>query len=96
MPEPAVTEAGRARLAGIGIDMVLLERGRRSVCRHCLDWSERRSHLGGALGAAVLEHLVAQGWARRGEGRVVAFTPAGTKAFAAAYGLDAEATAAVA
>jgi DNA-binding transcriptional ArsR family regulator len=75
--EPVVTEAGRGHFAGLGIDVAALERGRRPVCRVCLDWSERRSHLGGALGAALLEHILQQRWARRLEGRVIAFTPAG-------------------
>ncbi len=86
--EPKVTETGRRRLSGIGIDMVALDRGRRPVCRSCLDWSERRSHLGGALGAAVLERIVGQRWASRGEGRVVSFSAAGSQAFASAFDLD--------
>lgn len=87
--EPAVTAAGRDGLAGVGIDVGALGRGRRPVCRGCLDWSERRSHLGGALGAAVLDLVVErQGWARRGEGRVVTFTAAGSRAFDAAFGLE--------
>ena len=85
--EPAVTPAGRGRLAaGIGIDVGALERLRRPVCRACLDWSERRTHLGGALGAAILERVLEARWARREEGRVVTFTEAGSRAFAAAFG----------
>lgn len=83
--EPGVTAAGRSRLAGIGIDMDALERGRRPVCRSCLDGSERRNHLGGALGAAVLERIVGQRWVSRAEGRVVSFTAAGSRAFASAF-----------
>lgn len=85
--EPEVTAAGRGCLAEIGIDMDALERGRRPVCRSCLDWSERRSHLGGALGAAVLQHIVGQRWASRAEGRIVSFTTAGSQAFASAFNL---------
>lgn len=85
--EPEVTAAGRGRLAALGIDVAALERGRRPVCRSCLDWSERRSHLGGALGAAILERIVGQRWARREEGRVVAFTASGSRAFAEAFDL---------
>ena len=85
--EPEVTAAGRGRLAGIGIDMNALERGRRPVCRSCLDWSERRSHLGGALGAAVLERIVGHRWASQAEGRIVSFTAAGSQAFASAFNL---------
>lgn len=82
-----LTPSGRSVLTAIGIDVQGLERGRRPVCRACLDWSERRSHLAGALGAAIFDHVLARRWARRGEGRVVAFTSAGVKAFNAAFGL---------
>lgn len=84
---PQVTAAGRHCLAGIGIDMDALERGRRPVCRCCLDWSERQSHLAGALGAAILSIVVERRWARREVGRTLAFTPVGSQAFAAAFGL---------
>jgi DNA-binding transcriptional ArsR family regulator len=86
--EPAVTAKGRRFLAELGIDVDGLARGRRVLCRPCLDWSERRSHLGGALGAALLDWMIARRWARRGEGRVVAFTPAGSRAFARAFNLS--------
>ena len=85
--EPALTGAGRVFFEALGLDVAALERGRRPLCRACLDWSERRSHLAGALGAAVLAHVTGAGWARRAEGRVVAFTPAGAHAFDAAFGL---------
>lgn len=85
---PALTPLGRQKIAGLGIDIARLERGRRPVCRTCLDWSERRPHLGGALGAAVLEHVLARRWARRGEGRVVDFSHAGARAFAASFGAE--------
>ena len=75
-----LTDKGRATFTAFGIDLPTLERGRRPMLRPCLDWSERRSHLGGALGAAVLTHLLARGWARRGVGRVIVITPAGDRA----------------
>jgi DNA-binding transcriptional ArsR family regulator len=86
--EPGVTAVGRRRLAGMGVDIPSLQRGRRPLCLSCLDWSERRSHLGGALGAAVLDLIVERRWARREAGRVMAFTPAGAAAFAAAFDLS--------
>jgi DNA-binding transcriptional ArsR family regulator len=61
--------------------------GRRPECRTCLDWSERRNHLAGALGAAILQHVLAQGWAKRGPGRVIAFDGRGAAAFDKAFGL---------
>lgn len=85
-----VTPAGQAVFVGLGVDVELLARGRRPLCRSCLDWSERRAHLGGALGARLLDAIFARGWARRGEGRVVAFTPSGARAFEAAFGTPAD------
>jgi DNA-binding transcriptional ArsR family regulator len=74
----AVTEAGRPRFAAFGVDMDALETQSRPLCRTCLDWSERRTHLGGALGAALLTALEAKGWVRRTAGsRAVQVTPIG-------------------
>ncbi|MCV0396541.1 MAG: winged helix-turn-helix domain-containing protein [Rhizobiaceae bacterium] len=83
----AVTADGRRFFADLGIDMAKLEKGRRPVCRACLDWSERRSHLAGALGKALLQAIVERGWARRSESRVLVFTPSGERAFAEAFAL---------
>ncbi len=75
-----MTENGRRFFAGSGIDLAAIERGRRELCRCCLDWSERRSHLGGALGAAVFEHILARGWAvREAKTRIVRFSAAGER-----------------
>jgi DNA-binding transcriptional ArsR family regulator len=81
----SVTDLGRAFLTHFGVDLAALERARRPLCRACLDWSERRSHLGGALGAALLERLIALGWIVRGDGRVLAVTEAGQQGFADAF-----------
>ena len=68
--------------------IALLER--RPLCRECLDWSERRSHLAGSLGRALLSRFEDSGWARREPGtRVVAFSPQGAAAFARAFPLEA-------
>lgn len=82
---PRLTDEGHGFLAGLGIE--LGAGSRRPLCRTCLDWSERRHHLAGRLGAAILDHVIARGWARRGEGRLVSFTPQGAAAFDAAFGL---------
>ena len=82
---PALTAAGREKLAEIGIDLSAIEHGRRPLCRACLDWSERKSHLGGALGAAILDHALSRGWVARGDGRIVRFSPRGAAAFDAAF-----------
>ena len=81
-----LTREGRAFAAGFGIDVAALEGGRRPLCRSCLDWSERKSHLAGALGAALLDEIVRRGWARREAGRVVKFSPDGARRFDAAFG----------
>ncbi len=47
---PSLTDKGRNAFSGIGIDLDALERKRRPLCLHCLDWSERRHHLAGGLG----------------------------------------------
>jgi DNA-binding transcriptional ArsR family regulator len=83
----AMTEAGRVAFTRFGVDLAALARSRRPLCRRCLDWSERQSHLGGALGAAVLARLLDRGWARREAGRVLTITPAGLGALAT-LGLD--------
>ncbi|PIE10723.1 MAG: transcriptional regulator [Rhodobacterales bacterium] len=54
--------------------------------RDCLDWSERRSHIGGALGRALLSEMRGAGWLRPADGsRVIAFTPEGAQRFARAF-----------
>jgi DNA-binding transcriptional ArsR family regulator len=65
-----------------GIDVAMLSSARRPVCRGCLDWSVRRSHLAGSLGEAILSQAFAERWARREpDGRVIAFSPQGRQAF---------------
>ena len=86
----ALTTKGRAFFADFGIDLAALDKGRRPVCRACLDWSERHSHLGGALGAAILSRMIATGWIRRETGRVLTFTCEGVERFQAAFTRSAE------
>jgi DNA-binding transcriptional ArsR family regulator len=83
--EIALTDAGRVWFEGFGIAVADLEGARRPVCLHCLDWSERRHHLAGALGSAMLDELLHRDWLRRGPGRTLQFTPTGRKAFAAEF-----------
>jgi DNA-binding transcriptional ArsR family regulator len=79
----ALTDAGRARMASLGVDLPE-PRGGKPLCRPCLDWSERRSHLAGPVGRAVLKQLFDLGWAEREAGtRVVRFRPTGMKRFEA-------------
>jgi DNA-binding transcriptional ArsR family regulator len=84
---PELTGAGREFCAGFGVDLHALAEQRRPLCRACLDWSMRRHHLAGSLGAALLERCLALGWARRTkDSRVVSFSPAGEKALRARFG----------
>jgi DNA-binding transcriptional ArsR family regulator len=86
----AVSPKGRRAFADLGVDFAALSRGRRPLCRACLDWSARRHHLAGALGAALLARFLALGWARIAKGsRVVAFTPPGERALKERFGLSA-------
>ncbi len=81
-----VTRDGRVHLAGIGIDIGQLERERRPLCQTCIDWSERRHHLGGSIGAGVFSHMLNKGWATRAEGaRTVHVSPRHERAFVAWY-----------
>ncbi|MBN9599878.1 MAG: winged helix-turn-helix transcriptional regulator [Afipia sp.] len=83
----SLTSQGRQAMARFGLDLALLEDSRRPLCKTCLDWSARRSHLAGTLGAAILSRLFALKWARRETGsRIVSFTPRGEKQFAALFG----------
>ncbi|MCG5475771.1 MAG: winged helix-turn-helix domain-containing protein [Sinorhizobium fredii] len=78
----ALTDAGRDRIEALGIDYGALRKSRRPICRTCLDWSERRSHLAGSLGEALLTLFIDKGWAKRErDSRVVRFSDRGEKAF---------------
>jgi DNA-binding transcriptional ArsR family regulator len=89
-----LTESGIAFLADIGLDtapMVARQTRRtgRVLCRPCLDWSERRPHLAGAVGAAICTHSFDHGWARRVDGaRAVLITPKGQRVFRERLGVD--------
>lgn len=73
-----VTPAGEAWFSRLGIDVKSLRAGRRQLVRTCLDWSERRYHLAGALGSALAERCFAMGWiARVRQSRAVRLTDRG-------------------
>jgi DNA-binding transcriptional ArsR family regulator len=82
-----LTESGMAFLGEIGIDTepMLARRTKRSgrvLCRPCLDWSERRSHIAGAVGAAICAHSFDKGWTRQLDGtRAVLITPPGERVY---------------
>lgn len=90
----ALTDKGTALLRNLGVDLdaaaarATRRGGGRVFCRPCLDWSERRSHIAGAVGAALCACCFKQGWLRRlRDTRAVAITPAGQLALAKAFDL---------
>jgi DNA-binding transcriptional ArsR family regulator len=84
----AITPAGEERLAAFGVDVATALRARRATARGCLDWSERRPHLGGALGAALLGELLRRRWlVRARQPRVLSVTAAGRDGLADAFGV---------
>jgi len=83
-----VTASGVAWFGGVGIDVKSLRAGRRRLVRTCLDWSERRYHLAGALGSALAERSFARGWlARVRQSRAVRLTDRGRAALREELGI---------
>lgn len=82
-PEQLVlTPKGKRFFETFGIDFESLGHTRRPLCKTCLDWSARRYHLAGALGAALLAHFYDHKWARRETGtRIVTFSRRGQAKF---------------
>ncbi|MFV5996104.1 ArsR/SmtB family transcription factor [Streptomyces sp. NPDC056231] len=79
-PEPGLTGKGALWLAETGITVPA--GSRRPPVRSCLDWTERRPHLAGAVGAALCAHALTTGWMTRiGTTRALLVTPAGRKAW---------------
>lgn len=86
----AITEAGHAAFAAFGLDLAT-GAVRRPLCRICLDWSERRPHLAGRLGAALLARLLELGWLERMPGtRALRLTAAGEAGLASRFALPAD------
>jgi hypothetical protein len=82
-----VTADGMATLTSFGLNIGALEKTRRRFAGACLDWTERKPHLNGALGAAVTARLLGLGWIERGSRRrAVRVTPAGREGLAATFG----------
>jgi DNA-binding transcriptional ArsR family regulator len=78
----AITREGEAQLAALGVDLAGARRPRRVFARACVDLTQRRPHLGGALGDALLDFYVAGGWVlRQRRSRVVSLTPRGQEGF---------------
>lgn len=84
-----VTKTGAALFGRLGIDVDFgIKRKGRMLCRPCLDWSERRPHLAGVVGAALCRHCLSEGWIKHIEGtRAVAVTVKGQRNFREIFGL---------
>lgn len=86
-----VTEDGRSFLRVFGIDLDVHGGSRRPLCRTCLDWSERRPHLAGRLGVALLGRLLELGWVvRMPESRALRITRSGEVQLARTFRLPAD------
>ncbi|CNF56989.1 putative transcriptional regulator [Mycobacterium tuberculosis] len=82
-----VTEKGEERLAALGLDVPALRRTRRRFAWQCLDWTERRPHLNGALGAALTARMIELGWFEPGTTRrSLVVTEAGLRGLADSFG----------
>ncbi|HEY3735657.1 MAG TPA: helix-turn-helix transcriptional regulator [Streptosporangiaceae bacterium] len=89
-----VTRRGTARLEPFGINIDAIRASRRRFAWACLDWTQRRPHLGGALGAAITGRLFELGWIEHGTRlRSVRVTPAGEEGLAATFGWAGDAAA---
>jgi DNA-binding transcriptional ArsR family regulator len=85
------TSSGDAALAERGIDLAALRAGRRRLTRPCADWTERRPHLAGSLGAAVATEFLAQRWIERDRPRAIRITRAGRAALTEVWLVPADA-----
>jgi DNA-binding transcriptional ArsR family regulator len=83
-----VTRAGEKRLAEFGVRIDEAKHGHRTFCRPCLDWSERRPHLAGALGAAFAARCFELGWVTRiRDSRALKISSQGQRGFREVFGI---------
>jgi len=87
-----VTPAGEKFLSGFGILVDDVKHGRRTFCRPCLDWSERRPHLAGALGASLADRCFELGWiARIRDSRALKISAKGERGLSEVFGISLDA-----
>lgn len=81
-----LTASGEAFARDFGIDIDALGNARAPLCRSCLDWSERRTHLAGSLGRAMLTRMEEMNWLHRDQdSRAILFNPLGERKFDQAF-----------
>jgi hypothetical protein len=86
--EYRLSSTGDEWMREFGLDLEALQASRRPLIRHCLDWSERRHHIAGALGQALAQRLFALGWLAPGKlSRVVTVSDHGAAALQARFGI---------
>ncbi len=84
-----LTESGEKVLTKLGVDLERARAGKRVFCRPCLDWTERRPHLGGAIGAALAIRCFELGWVERmRDKRGLNITPKGERGLLEVFGLS--------
>lgn len=84
-----LTDSGRRFLRAFGVDLTTTPHSRRLFCQPCLDWSERRYHLKGLVGAAILRRLLELGWVKRiAGGRALQLTPSGRAGLSATFHVE--------
>jgi hypothetical protein len=84
-----VTPAGLEFLSKLGVDLSAARAKRRVFCRPCLDWTERRPHLGGSVGAALAQRCFDLDWLKRmRESRALTLTPAGRRGLSETFGVS--------
>jgi DNA-binding transcriptional ArsR family regulator len=82
-----ITTAGICFLDKFGVDLSALSSTRRRFCRFCVDWTERRPHIAGAVGAALTKRYFDLGWIERLQySRAVIVTPSGKRGFLETFG----------
>jgi DNA-binding transcriptional ArsR family regulator len=85
----SVTDTGKSFLEKFGVDTAAAAQSKRIFCRPCLDWSERRIHLAGAVGAALLQRTLELKWVKRQDSsRALAITRAGQDGFRKTFGIE--------
>jgi DNA-binding transcriptional ArsR family regulator len=84
-----LTERGVVQLRAFGIELESLRERRRPLIRYCVDWSEQRHHLAGAIGAAITERMFELGWISRARsGRAVILSDRGCNGLRETFGVE--------